>query len=82
MAMTKELSEELTRLRREWGPEDVRSRHTKDEWIRMLLATYTVSCPWEMDDCLYYAQKVYPDTTVEDIKRVYKEQPLSFEIKV
>ena len=48
--------------------------YSRRELVRRLLGpgAYTARIPWEMQDALYYAQLVYPDMTVEEM-RSYKE---------
>ena len=60
-------------LRRHWDAEMMRRNYTKEQLLRHLMCEYTATIPWEMDDALFYAQTVYPDTTKEELKQAYDE---------
>ena len=60
-------------LRRHWDAELMRRNYTKEALLRHLMTEYTPTIPWEMDDALYYAKTVYPDTTEAELKQAYDE---------
>lgn len=73
LATIAENHERYRMLRRRWDAELMRKNYTKKELLLHLMTDYSAKIPWEVDDALYYAQTVYPDTTEEELKQAYYE---------
>ena len=58
---------------KEWNPEEMRRKFSREELIGHLQREYCMNLPWELDDALDYAQSVYPDITEKDLKN--RQQP-------
>lgn len=71
--MPKQIAKEIKEfnvLRKTWDVVTMRRKYSKKKLIKLLKTVYCIDIPWELDNALYYAQTVYPDTTLRELRKV------------